>query len=97
MKRILELLALAAVIACIAALTGCEGEDKNTEAGEADAREQVSYERDLRTGAEARAEKASSKQAYLRGVVLLLFIGALAAFVGGSALGSKARNDAEPN
>jgi hypothetical protein len=59
--------------------------------------QQVTYERDLRTTAEAHAAKVSSKQAYLRGVALMLFLGTVVAFVGGTTLGSKARHDADPS
>ncbi len=96
MKRIFEILILLAVIASVASLTGCEDERKKRDkASEAEVHEQVSYERELRTSAESRAQQAASKQSYLRGIALLLFIGTLAAFVGGTALGSKAKHDVE--
>jgi hypothetical protein len=98
MKRTIELITLLAVILAIGALTGCgDASGMKSRPRQAEVDQQVTYERDLRTTAEERAAKASSKQAYLRGVALMLFLGTVVAFVGGTTLGSKARHDADPS
>ncbi len=105
MKRILELLILIAVIASIGALTGCSphkeeasGPPPRPEPPPAHdvLREQVEHERQLRASAEARTEEASADADFWRATAALLSVGLCAAFIGGTAIGSKGKKHARP-
>jgi hypothetical protein len=99
MKHIIEILTILAVIASIAVLTSCEPDKpeaappKPPEPHEV-LKEQVDQERGLRKEAEVRAESATSKLKFWEVACSLIFIGACIAFITGTAIGSKGRNDA---
>jgi hypothetical protein len=99
MKHIIEILILLAIIASIGALTSCTPE-KSTPGPAVPPephevlKEQVDQERGLREEAEVRAESATSKLKFWEVACSLIFIGACIAFITGTAIGSKGRNDA---
>ena len=98
MKHIIEILTILAVIASIAVLTSCEPENADEAPDPPEPhevlKEQVTQERQLRQEAELRAEDASSKLKLWEVACALTFIGACIAFISGTAIGSKGRNDA---
>ena len=101
MKRILELLILVAVVASIHALTGCvptKGSSTPSETPEPAPHEilrrQVEQERQLRSAAESRASDAASGADFWRAAAALLGTCVCAAFIFGTAIGSKGKDHA---
>ena len=96
MKRIIEILAILAVAASIAALTSCGSSEETAAQPEPHEvlEEQVSQERQLRHEADFRAQTAASKQRFWEAVGTVALIGVCIAFIFGTAIGSKGRSDA---
>ena len=103
MKRILEILIIIAVIASVGALTGCDPESNSddqptaelTPEDRAEFEAELKRERTMCDAAENRAEEADSARSRWAGVSFLLTVAAVATFVAGTAIGSKARHHAE--
>ena len=76
-------------------LVGCEeGEDEKSDPT-ANLREEIEAQRELRFEAEARAEKEAGSRSKWELAAFVLALAALAAFVSGTAIGSRAKHNAE--
>ena len=98
MKHIIEILILLAVIVSVGALAGCSPESaapgEPPGASPEVMQTRIDHERGLRAGAETLAAKEAARRTFWETLSVLGLLAVCAAFIIGTAIGSRGRKDA---